>query len=75
MVEGKLVERQEVSAVHQGKIYRAHYYVERGEVIVEALSKEGTIARNKVVLGQVATPDILARLMLTEMIYAGRAVA
>ncbi len=37
MVEDKLVERQEVSAVHRGKIYRAHYYVSQGgELIVEA---------------------------------------
>ncbi len=74
-VEESFVELHEVSAVYEGKIYRGHYYVKGGELIVQAPSTKNTIARNQVMLGEAATPDVLARLLLTEMIYAGRVVA
>jgi hypothetical protein len=55
----------------QGKTYQANYYVESGVVIVEAMSKHGTIARNQAIGGG-SMAEHYARTLLIAMIDAGR---
>ena len=47
----KPAQRHPISVEHNGKTYEANYYVESGVVIVEAVSKHGTIARNQAIGG------------------------
>jgi hypothetical protein len=53
-----------------GKTYWAEYYVERGRVTVEAVSKDGSIEKKSTHIGTSA--ELSARELLSELVSAGQ---
>ena len=66
-------QRHEIFMEHNGKTYRAHYYVESGVVTVEAMSGDAAVAKLTTQIGG-STAEHVARMLLREMIDAGRVI-
>ena len=64
-------QRHEIFMEHNGKTYRAHYYVESSVVAVEAMSKDAAVEKLTAQIGG-STAEHVARMLLRELIEAGR---
>ena len=66
-------QRHEISMTHNGKTYRAHYYVESGVVTVEVMSEDAAVTKQTTQIGG-STAEHVALMLLREMIDAGRVI-
>jgi len=67
----KIQQKREISIEEKGKTYKADYYVERGVVIGEVITKDGGILRLSTQVGG-STPQSLVRMWLREIIHEGK---